>query len=328
MSSLKLLSRTIAILIVIVDSQLFFSLALTGTPLRGARESALFFSGNGNHNINDFPFQSKAGGTHSISFRNHLLPVHRTNRAIQTASRRTTLVGTINGETEATASKGTNNVIPTLNKFLTNYFDRDQIKIYFTIISQSLKEGGGRSVGSRGERYILIQTALLFCFAINKVPLLDALINFILGPLVTLAGLVIATRSIMELGIVNWSPYILPNLGESNKSYVHFETSTIDMKTSLVTTGMYSQIRHPIYAGIITFCLGVSSWTKSTFRLWASLCLAYSLHLKSEAEEEYLKKRWRNDWTKYSKMVKGKFVPDDWIQRLPWLKLNSATSPV
>lgn len=239
-------------------------------------------------------------------------------------------------------------MLSTIRTFCKTHVSPEKINTTIATVRHTLKEGGGQAVGLRGERHILIQMGLFVLFAINKIPLLDALVTFILGPVVTFGGLAIVVRALQELGIANWSPYVLPNIGEesTNKSFMPWSnlskqqsktddttstTSTsIFNNTTLVTTGLYSHVRHPIYTGTIAFCLGLSSWTKSTFRMVLSLVLAYSLHRKSDEEDAWLEKQWGARYKTYSKTVTGKFVPEDWIQRLPWMQVNqtSSSSPV
>ena len=323
-----ILSRTLGLLTVILTSQCILSSALCTVSPRPARNSALFFSRSStSHHANVFNIHENQAYNPDTPFRNSLIPVPIS----RPVSRRTTLIGTTNGETDTISSQG---VLSIMKSFWNTHYNRDKIDTKIVTVRNTLKEGGGSAVGSRGERYVGIQMVLLLLFALNKVPLLDALVTFILGPVVTFAGFAIGFRALQELGIANWSPYILPNVGTSTKSFQSkgwslgknlksSSTNTtkplIDSNTTLVTTGLYSYVRHPIYTGTITFCLGLSSWTNSSFRLLLSLVLAYTLNLKSDVEEAWLEKHWGTSWRTYSKEVKGKFVPDDWIQRLPWM---------
>lgn len=60
---------------------------------------------------------------------------------------------------------------------------------------------------------------------------------------------------------------------------------------SLVVTGVYARIRHPIYAGLILFALGWAVLQDSAPALAAAAGLAVVLDLKRRREEDWLGRR-------------------------------------
>ena len=60
---------------------------------------------------------------------------------------------------------------------------------------------------------------------------------------------------------------------------------------TLVTTGIYARIRHPIYSGLVSLSTGWALTTLSLSAFVAALALGVVLDLKSRREEEWLAER-------------------------------------
>lgn len=60
----------------------------------------------------------------------------------------------------------------------------------------------------------------------------------------------------------------------------------------LVTTGIYSLIRHPIYTGLLSGALGIAVWGASIAHFLAVLALAGVLYAKVFHEEKLLSERY------------------------------------
>jgi len=154
-------------------------------------------------------------------------------------------------------------------------------------------------VGSRGEAYFGAQVALVLCVALGGVPFLGDAISFILGPVLFFAGAFVTTMGVLDLG---------PNLSP-------WPATTED--SSLVTEGIYEELRHPIYAGLLYACLGISVWSGSAMRLLLSYGLYLVLEQKTLFEEDALLQKF-DDYEEYMTKVEGKFVPERLLENLPW----------
>ena len=76
---------------------------------------------------------------------------------------------------------------------------------------------------------------------------------------------------------------------------------------SLVTTGLYALVRHPIYAGLLAFAFGLALERGSLVSLLLSVALLVLLEFKSRREEAWLLERFP-EYAAYQKRVR-KFVP-------------------
>jgi protein-S-isoprenylcysteine O-methyltransferase Ste14 len=57
----------------------------------------------------------------------------------------------------------------------------------------------------------------------------------------------------------------------------------------LVTTGVYSVVRHPIYLGLIVLCLGLTLVTQSVPSAVSEVLVLGFFHLKADREERWLR---------------------------------------
>jgi protein-S-isoprenylcysteine O-methyltransferase Ste14 len=79
--------------------------------------------------------------------------------------------------------------------------------------------------------------------------------------------------------------------------------------SSLVDDGIYSCIRHPMYAGVLLGMIGLSLWTESFLRLLLTILLFLVLDAKSEYEETKLIDTYGLLYEDYMIKVPGKFYP-------------------
>jgi len=172
----------------------------------------------------------------------------------------------------------------------------NEIAPIVTKIKDNLLSG---DFGSRGEAYFAAQVVLILCILYGSIPLLGDLVTFLLGPCTILVGIVVTALGIRDLG-TNLSPW--PKVPEN---------------TQLVTDGLYGELRHPIYAGLLCCCLGISMWTGSAMRVLLTVVLWQLLERKCDYEETTLVKKFRG-YRNYTAKVSGKFVPE---------KILSAMSP-
>jgi len=155
-------------------------------------------------------------------------------------------------------------------------------------------------VGDRGEAWTAVWLILVGCILFGGIPfaVLNNFFLFMGGPGLMLAGGVIIAGSLGDLGDKNLTPFLSPTT-----------------KGSLIDDGLYSMIRHPIYAGLIALCAGFSIITGSASRLVITALLIFVLDIKSDKEEEMLTEKYP-DYSGYKRKVTGKFLPGDWTFKL------------
>lgn len=156
-------------------------------------------------------------------------------------------------------------------------------------ITDNLKDG---ELGSRGEVYFVLQLFLVFCILFGTVPIIGDVISFVFGPGLILLGGSVAAIGAVELG-TNLTPWPSP-----------------PKDGSLVTDGLvFSELRHPIYAGLIFLMFGLSMWSGSAMRVLLSAALWALLDFKSDLEEKELVEKFGTDYVIYREKVQGKFIP-------------------
>ncbi len=79
--------------------------------------------------------------------------------------------------------------------------------------------------------------------------------------------------------------------------------------SQLVTAGVYSLVRHPIYSGVIFLVLAYSCWQGSLFHAIASIVFFIFFDAKARKEESWLREKFA-DYEAYRSQVK-KLIP--WI---------------
>ena len=77
---------------------------------------------------------------------------------------------------------------------------------------------------------------------------------------------------------------------------------------SLVKSGFYRIVRHPVYALILLCVLGFSIWKDDAYRLILSVCLFFFFDAKTKVEEQGLEKMYP-EYRGYKISVKYKFIP-------------------
>ena len=110
-----------------------------------------------------------------------------------------------------------------------------------------------------------------------------------LGAITTILGGILLAMAIIQLN-TNLSPYPSPK-----------------SSASLVKTGLYKFIRHPIYTGIILLLSGYAFYDSSGFKLLVASLLTILFYFKSQYEEKKLSSHY-NDYLEYKKTT-GRFFP-------------------
>lgn len=149
-------------------------------------------------------------------------------------------------------------------------------------------------LGQRGEAWTAVAALLLVSILAGAIPLpfVGAAFSVLAGPGLILLGGGIIVLSVTDLGSQNLTPFLSPV-----------------QKGSLVTDGIYSKIRHPIYAGLMALCLGFSVTTGDANRLVITALLILLLDVKAAKEEEFLMARFP-EYDSY-RATTGKFIPGD-----------------
>jgi protein-S-isoprenylcysteine O-methyltransferase Ste14 len=131
------------------------------------------------------------------------------------------------------------------------------------------------SLGPRGEGWVILQGLLLLCLAISGM----------LGP--AWSGAVRTVTSVIGVGAIFAGLYLavrgIRDLGSSLTPLPHPRPDG-----TLVVTGVYGLVRHPIYGGLIVAGLGWGMLTASPAALVAAGVLWAFFELKSRREEIWL----------------------------------------
>lgn len=142
--------------------------------------------------------------------------------------------------------------------------------------------------GKRGEALLFAQVAVMMLFLFPPFAL-KGLIDLV-GTLAVTAGSVFIAYAVVSLGR-NFSPLPQPR-----------------KKHSLVVSGMYSYVRHPMYSGLILAAAGLAALTRNETRLALAALLWWLLEQKVAAEESSLMERYPDEYPEYAQRVK-KFLP-------------------
>jgi protein-S-isoprenylcysteine O-methyltransferase Ste14 len=133
--------------------------------------------------------------------------------------------------------------------------------------SNTLSQDG---FGKRGELYTIGQFALIGAILVGGIPVVSPVLTVVLGPGMTLLGLVLLVLSVRDLGTA-LSPWPSP-----------------PSEAPLATDGIYGKMRHPMYTGVLCTLLGYSILLDSSTRLVLVAALWAFLEVKADKEEEFL----------------------------------------
>jgi protein-S-isoprenylcysteine O-methyltransferase Ste14 len=158
----------------------------------------------------------------------------------------------------------------------------------------------GGDLELKGEVTTIAQFVLFFFVIIGGIPLVGAPLAMVAGPALLLAGI-----AVIVLGVNDMGAALTP--------------LTVPTGDGLVTDGLFGKVRHPLYAGVIAACIGLSICTSSVDRLALTGLLWYVLDIKTDKEEVELDKMFP-EYKDYKQTVQGKFVPHDLVEILPWNK--------
>lgn len=149
---------------------------------------------------------------------------------------------------------------------------------------------GGGEIGDRGEVYFFAQALPIVGITVGGIPVLSDYLRLLAGPgLLLLLGVANVAATALDMGDA-LTPWPKPN-GQG-----------------LNTTGLYGQVRHPMYAGLLASLSGFSVWTASVHRLLLVVLLVAALEIKSDYEEAELAKAYP-DYSEHKQKVTSKFIP-------------------
>ncbi len=136
---------------------------------------------------------------------------------------------------------------------------------------------------------VTMQFALLFIFILIPggigPPLLITFVDFIL----VITGAVLLLVSLLKLN-TSLSPFPTPR-----------------QSGTLITTGPFKYIRHPIYTAILLMALGIGFYAASYFKLMVAGALYFLFFYKSKYEEKMLQVKYPS--YKYYMKQTGRFFP-------------------
>ena len=76
----------------------------------------------------------------------------------------------------------------------------------------------------------------------------------------------------------------------------------------IITTGLYSRIRHPIYLGAIQFNFGIAFALRTLWMLIPAILLSLMYYFDARQEEKYLTAKFGDEYERY-KARTGMFLP-------------------
>lgn len=158
-------------------------------------------------------------------------------------------------------------------------------------------KGGLPDLGPRGEGWVLGQFVLLGLIALLSLPRLPDLL-----PPDGVSWLAFATGA-MALAVAGST--LLSGFRDLGRNLTPLPRPRDDAE--LVESGIYTTVRHPIYAGLILAGLGWSTLTRSLPAIVVAVLLAIYLDLKSRREEAWLAERYPG-YAAYARRTK-RFVP-------------------
>ncbi len=156
-----------------------------------------------------------------------------------------------------------------------------------------MSSSGHNHVAGEARRSHQIQIGLFIFFII--IWILDSFLLRI-TPLVYLVPL--------YLNVIPGIIIIISALVLMQKSHIIFEGP----EPHVVTTSVYSRVRHPMYLGSILLYFGFWITTLSLITLLPLLCVIVGYNYLANAEEQLLEEKFGDEYLEYKKRV-GKWIP-------------------
>jgi len=202
--------------------------------------------------------------------------------------------------TTALSMQEMDDVLDNLNKKLSDVFSNVNLDSFPDSLDGLVSNAMEGDLGTRGEVYVAAQFALALFILVGGIPIVGDLLTILCGPVLSLAGIAAIFLAINDLGGENFSPWPKPPSG-----------------ATLKTEGIYGQLRHPMYAGLLGLMAGISVLTGSSSRIVLTFLLFYVLSEKAKFEEKELAQKFP-EYTDYMQAVPGRFFPVGLLEQLPW----------
>lgn len=107
-------------------------------------------------------------------------------------------------------------------------------------------------------------------------------------------------------GILILSGFLFHVRAEKNHKQAHEKSADI---VKIVTSGVFSKIRHPLYLTAIIINLGIALAFGVVLTLLIAVCSIFHWIMTALKEEEYLLQNFSEDYSQYKKNVRWRFLP-------------------
>ncbi len=121
------------------------------------------------------------------------------------------------------------------------------------------------------------------------------------GPVVSFAGLIM-------LAVGWWICYLALRENAFAALVVRIQE---ERRQTVVDSGVYGVVRHPMYAGAILFFLGIPLWLESYAAAILAVSLIFLLMMRITIEEQYLRRK-LSGYDAYTKKVRYRLIPYVW----------------
>lgn len=164
------------------------------------------------------------------------------------------------------------------------------------------------NLGERGELLLVgifvLSNLVFFGAAVWMTWFLTLMMQFFLAPVLFLIGWMMVGHSFWLLD-VQWSPWLVPcqpcdaEIKEKKEKPSH----------TLVMSGAFAVVRHPMYAGLLLLALGNSLWSNSVLKLTLTFLLMILLMYAVEEEERALLALHPRDYVVYMNNTPKRLIP-------------------
>eukprot|EP00555_Chaetoceros_dichaeta_P002522 CAMPEP_0198249248 /NCGR_PEP_ID=MMETSP1447-20131203/823_1 /TAXON_ID=420782 /ORGANISM="Chaetoceros dichaeta, Strain CCMP1751" /LENGTH=306 /DNA_ID=CAMNT_0043933831 /DNA_START=37 /DNA_END=957 /DNA_ORIENTATION=- len=161
-------------------------------------------------------------------------------------------------------------------------------------LSATVSHLTSKDLGARGEIYVIPQFILVVSILIGKLPFYAEVAPILFGPVLFSIGVLVMGLAITEMG-GSFTAFPVPVPKEKGGD--------------LIQSGIFSLVRHPVYAGNLCCFVGLSIMTESSMRLLLTAFYYIYVEIKSQQEEEEMLVLFGEEYSGYKQQVRGKFIP-------------------